>query len=70
MKNAILDKLVEEWMSSDSFRSEFRANPEAAAHKRGILLDAETLAVVQTLGSSSAHSLEPRINMDPPTNGC
>jgi hypothetical protein len=69
MKNAILDKLVEQWMSDDSFRSELRANPAAATQKHGIALDAATLAVVQTLGAS-AKSLEPRINMDPPTNGC
>jgi hypothetical protein len=69
MKNVILDKLIEQWMNDDSFRTEFRANPEAAALKRGIALDAATLCAVQTLGGSG-RTLEPRISMENPSNGC
>jgi putative modified peptide len=70
MGNRILDTLVEKWMTDESFRNEFRDNPQAAAQKHGIVLDAETLSVVQNLRATSAQKLAPRINMDQPTGGC
>jgi hypothetical protein len=69
MKNA-LDTLVTVWMSNDSFRAEFRSNPEAAAKNHGIELDAEMLAVAQSIQSIGAPDLEARISMDQPTGGC
>jgi putative modified peptide len=68
MKNGI-DSLVEQWMSDDAFRAEFRSNPRAAAERRGIEIDAETLVAVESIQMTSGQ-LESRISMLEPTNGC
>jgi hypothetical protein len=68
MKKNTMDALVRLWTSDASFREELRSNPQGAAARRGIDVDARTLAALDSLCQAGA--LEPRISPLNPTNQC